>query len=336
MEDSFMGKKVLEVKDLVTTFRIDKKEYEVIRGISFDIEENETVCMVGESGCGKSVTTLAVMDLLPGNGRIVSGSIKLAGQELTTMSPKERNALRGRQMGMIFQEPMTALNPLLTIGRQMTEGLMLHLGMGKQEAHAAAVSYLEKVGIANPEDRMRQYPFQLSGGLRQRVMIAMVMAVRPSLLIADEPTTALDVTIQKQVLVLLNKLKKDVSTGILFITHDLGVVAEIADRVIILYSGRKVEEGPIHNIFARPLHPYTVGLMKAVPNVDEDDFDIQPIPGVFPNITEEIGGCRFHPRCPYATQRCRQEIPAELTVEPGHTVCCHKVAEELSGKEVRA
>ena len=331
-----MGKKVLEVKDLVTTFRIDKKEYEVIRGISFDIEENETVCMVGESGCGKSVTTLAVMDLLPGNGRIVSGSIKLAGQELTTMSPKERNALRGRQMGMIFQEPMTALNPLLTIGRQMTEGLMLHLGMGKQEAHAAAVSYLEKVGIANPEDRMRQYPFQLSGGMRQRVMIAMVMAVRPSLLIADEPTTALDVTIQKQVLVLLNKLKKDVSTGILFITHDLGVVAEIADRVIILYSGRKVEEGPIHNIFARPLHPYTIGLMKAVPNVDEDDFDIQPIPGVFPNITEEIGGCRFHPRCPYATQRCRQEIPAELTVEPGHTVCCHKVAEELSGKEVRA
>ena len=331
-----MGKKVLEVKDLVTTFRIDKKEYEVIRGISFDIEENETVCMVGESGCGKSVTALAVMDLLPGNGRIVSGSIKLAGQELTTMSPKERNALRGRQMGMIFQEPMTALNPLLTIGRQMTEGLMLHLGMGKQEAHAAAVSYLEKVGIANPEDRMRQYPFQLSGGLRQRVMIAMVMAVRPSLLIADEPTTALDVTIQKQVLVLLNKLKKDVSTGILFITHDLGVVAEIADRVIILYSGRKVEEGPIHNIFARPLHPYTIGLMKAVPNVDEDDFDIQPIPGVFPNITEEIGGCRFHPRCPYATQRCRQEIPAELTVEPGHTVCCHKVAEELSGKEVRA
>ena len=331
-----MGKKVLEVKDLVTTFRIDKKEYEVIRGVSFDIEENETVCMVGESGCGKRVTTLAVMDLLPGNGRIVSGSIKLAGQELTTMSPKERNALRGRQMGMIFQEPMTALNPLLTIGRQMTEGLMLHLGMGKQEAHAAAVSYLEKVGIANPEDRMRQYPFQLSGGLRQRVMIAMVMAVRPSLLIADEPTTALDVTIQKQVLVLLNKLKKDVSTGILFITHDLGVVAEIADRVIILYSGRKVEEGPIHNIFARPLHPYTIGLMKAVPNVDEDDFDIQPIPGTFPNITEEVGGCRFHPRCPYATQRCRQEIPAELTVEPGHTVCCHKVAEELSGKEVRA
>jgi len=331
-----MGKKVLEVKDLVTTFRIDKKDYEVIRGISFDIEENETVCMVGESGCGKSVTTLAVMDLLPSNGRIVSGSIKLGGQELTTMSSRERGALRGKQMGMIFQEPMTALNPLLTIGRQMTEGLMLHLGMSKKEAYDTAVSYLERVGIANPEDRMRQYPFQLSGGLRQRVMIAMVMAVQPSLLIADEPTTALDVTIQKQVLVLLNKLKKDVSTGVLFITHDLGVVAEIADRVIILYSGRKVEEGPIEAIFARPLHPYTVGLMRAVPNVDEDEFDIQPIPGIFPNITEEIGGCRFHPRCPYATDRCRRELPAELTVEPGHTVSCHKVAEELAGKEARA
>ena len=352
-----MGK-VLEVKDLVTTFRIGKKEYEVLRGISFDINENETVCMVGESGCGKSVTTLSVMDLLPNNGRVVSGSIKLNGQELTELSAKERNALRGKQMGMIFQEPMTALNPLLTIGRQLTEGLRLHKGLSKEEAWKVAVTYLEKVGIANPETRMKQYPFQLSGGLRQRIMIAMVMAVEPSLLIADEPTTALDVTIQKQVLVLLNKLKKDVSTGILFITqaldvtiqaqilelinrlkaqrnlsiifitHDLGVVAEIADRVIILYSGRKVEEGSIEAIFAKPLHPYTVGLMKAVPNVDEDDFDIQPIPGTFPNITEEIGGCRFHPRCPYATERCRTEVPAELEIEPGHTVSCHKVEEE--------
>ena len=322
-----MGK-VLEVKDLVTTFRIGKKEYEVLRGISFDINENETVCMVGESGCGKSVTTLSIMDLLPNNGRVVSGSIKLNGQELTTLSSKERNALRGKQMGMIFQEPMTALNPLLTIGRQLTEGLRLHKGLSKEEAWKVAVTYLEKVGIANLEDRMKQYPFQLSGGLRQRIMIAMVMAVEPSLLIADEPTTALDVTIQKQVLVLLNKLKKDVSTGVLFITHDLGVVAEIADRVIILYSGRKVEEGSIETIFAKPLHPYTVGLMKAVPNVDEDDFDIQPIPGTFPNITEDIGGCRFHPRCLYATERCRTEVPAELEIEPGHLVCCHKVEEE--------
>lgn len=324
-----MGK-VLEVKDLVTTFRIDKKEYEVLRGVSFDLNENETLCMVGESGCGKSVTTLSVMGLLPNNGRIVSGSIKLNGQELTAMSPKELNTLRGKQMGMIFQEPMTALNPLLTIGRQMTESLMLHKSMSKKEATETAISYLEKVGIANPEERLKQYPFQLSGGLRQRIMIAMVMSVQPSLLIADEPTTALDVTIQKQVLVLLNKLKKDVSTGVLFITHDLSVVAEIADRVIVLYSGRKVEEGTIEQIFAKPQHPYTVGLMNAVPNVDLDEFDIQPIPGTFPNITEDIGGCRFHPRCPYATERCRKEVPAELETEPGHFVYCHKVEEEQS------
>jgi len=321
--------KVLEVKDLVTTFRIGKEDYEVLRGISFDIHENETLCVVGESGCGKSVTTLSVMDLLPNNGKVVSGSIKLNGQELTTMSTAERNTLRGKQMGMIFQEPMTALNPLLTIGRQLTEGLRLHLNMGKDEAHKTAVSYLERVGIANPEDRMRQYPFQLSGGLRQRVMIAMVMAAQPSLLIADEPTTALDVTIQKQVLVLLNKLKKDVSTGVLFITHDLGVVAEIADRVIILYSGRKVEEGSARDVFHNPKHPYTIGLMNAVPNVEKDDYEISPIPGIFPNITEDIGGCRFHPRCPYATERCRTEVPAELTIGPGHYAACHKVEEDL-------
>ncbi len=324
-----MGK-VLEVKDLVTTFRIDKKEYEVLRGVSFDLNENETLCMVGESGCGKSVTTLSVMGLLPNNGRIVSGSIKLNGQELTTMSPKELNTLRGKQMGMIFQEPMTALNPLLTIGRQMTESLMLHRGMSKKEAMETAKNYLEKVGIANPEERLKQFPFQLSGGLRQRIMIAMVMSVQPSLLIADEPTTALDVTIQKQVLVLLNKLKKDVSTGVLFITHDLSVVAEIADRVIVLYSGRKVEEGTIEQIFAKPQHPYTIGLMNAVPNVDLDEFDIQPIPGTFPNITEDIGGCRFHPRCPYATERCRREVPEMLETEPGHFVYCHKIEEEQS------
>ena len=324
-----MGK-VLEVKDLVTTFRIDKKEYEVLRGVSFDLNENETLCMVGESGCGKSVTTLSVMGLLPNNGRVVSGSIKLNGQELTTMSPKELNTLRGKQMGMIFQEPMTALNPLLTIGRQMTESLMLHRGMSKKEAMETAKNYLEKVGIANPEERLKQFPFQLSGGLRQRIMIAMVMSVQPSLLIADEPTTALDVTIQKQVLVLLNKLKKDVSTGVLFITHDLSVVAEIADRVIVLYSGRKVEEGTIEQIFAKPQHPYTIGLMNAVPNVDLDEFDIQPIPGTFPNITEDIGGCRFHPRCPYATERCRREVPEMLETEPGHFVYCHKIEEEQS------
>lgn len=323
-----MSDTVLEIKNLVTTFRINKKEYPVIRDISFEIHENETLCMVGESGCGKSVTTLSVMGLLPENGAVRSGSIKLCGEELLGMSPRQLGQVRGKKMGMIFQEPMTSLNPLLTIGYQLTEGLRQHLGMSKAEAHATAVSYLEKVGIANAEERMKQFPFQLSGGLRQRIMIAMMMSLQPRLLIADEPTTALDVTIQKQVLLLLNRLKQDMKTGILFITHDLGVVAQIADRVIVLYSGSKVEEGATRQIFENPLHPYTNGLIAAVPNVDSDEFEIRPIPGTFPSITEEIGGCRFHPRCPYATERCRQEVPQALEYEPGHFVACHKVEEE--------
>ncbi len=323
-----MSDTVLEVKNLVTTFRINKKEYPVIRDISFEIHENETLCMVGESGCGKSVTTLSVMGLLPENGAVRSGSIKLCGEELLGMSPRQLGQVRGKKMGMIFQEPMTSLNPLLTIGYQLTEGLRQHHGMSKAEAHATAVSYLEKVGIANAEERMKQFPFQLSGGLRQRIMIAMMMSLQPRLLIADEPTTALDVTIQKQVLLLLNRLKQDMKTGILFITHDLGVVAQIADRVIVLYSGSKVEEGATRQIFENPLHPYTNGLIAAVPNVDSDEFEIRPIPGTFPSITEEIGGCRFHPRCPYATERCRQEVPQALEYEPGHFVACHKVEEE--------
>jgi oligopeptide/dipeptide ABC transporter ATP-binding protein len=321
---------VLEVKDLVTTFRIDRKEYQVLRGISFHIGRNETLCMVGESGCGKSVSTLAVMDLLPINGKVVSGSIRLEGTELTDLTRKQRNAVRGKKMGMIFQEPMTALNPLLTIGYQLTEGLRRHKGLNKKEARETAVAYLSRVGIANPEDRMRQFPFQLSGGLRQRIMIAMVLSVKPSLLIADEPTTALDVTIQKQVLSLLRSLKKEISAGILFITHDLGVVAEIADRVVILYAGHKVEEGPVKDIFNHPRHPYTVGLLNAVPNVDDDDFVLKAIPGTFPNITEDIPGCRFHPRCPYATDRCREAVPEEAEYETGHFVACHRAGEVLS------
>ena len=323
-----MSDTVLEVKNLVTTFRINKKEYPVIRDISFEIHENERLCRVGVGGCGTSVTTLSIMGLLPENGAVRSGSIKLCGEELLGMSPRQLGQVRGKKMGMIFQEPMTSLNPLLTIGYQLTEGLRQHLGMSKAEAHATAVSYLEKVGIANAEERMKQYPFQLSGGLRQRIMIAMMMSLQPRLLIADEPTTALDVTIQKQVLLLLNRLKQDMKTGILFITHDLGVVAQIADRVIVLYSGSKVEEGATRQIFENPLHPYTNGLIAAVPNVDSDEFEIRPIPGTFPSITEEIGGCRFHPRCPYATERCRQEVPQALEYEPGHFVACHKVEEE--------
>jgi len=315
--------KVMEVKDLNATFKINSKEYEVLHNISLSIAKNETVCIVGESGCGKSVTTLCIMDLLPNNGRVVSGSIKLNGEELTTLNTKERAKYRGSKMGMIFQEPMTALNPLLTIGYQLRENLINHQGLNKKEADKAAVEYLKKVGIANPESRLKQYPFQLSGGLRQRILIAMVLSAKPDLIIADEPTTALDVTIQKQVLALLNNLKKEINAGILFITHDLGVVAEIADRVVVLYAGRKVEEGSVKEIFENPLHPYTIGLMKAVPDVDSDEYDIQPIEGTFPNITEKIPGCRFNPRCTKAFAKCFQEAPETIEISKGHYVACH-------------
>ena len=304
---------VLEVKNLTAAFRIRKKEYEVLHDVSFSIKRNETLCVVGESGCGKSVTTLCIMQLLPSNGRIVSGSIKLDGVELTKLSKKEMVSQRGKKVGMIFQEPMTSLNPLL------------HRGVKKDEADRIAIEYLRKAGIANPESRMKQYTFELSGGLRQRVMIAMMLSAQPSLLIADEPTTALDVTIQKQVLKLLADLKKDMNAGVLFITHDLGVVAEIADRIVVLYAGRKVEEGTAEQIFKNPQHPYTVGLMKAVPDVDADEYDIQPIPGNIPAITDVIPGCRFNPRCSYAAQcpKCCQEAPETIEVEPGHFVACH-------------
>jgi len=320
--------KVLEVNHLVATFAIAKKEYQVLRDLSFYVDRGETLCIVGESGCGKSVTTLAVMDLLPNNGRIVSGSIKLNDTELVGMGKKERAGYRGSHMGMVFQEPMTALNPLLTIGHQLTESIILHRKVNKKEAYEIAIEYMKKVGMSNPEERMKQYPFQLSGGLRQRVLIAMVVSVNPELLIADEPTTALDVTIQKQVLQIIHKLKKEMDAGVLFITHDLGVVAEIADRVIVLYSGKKVEEGRVTDIFDHPRHPYTIGLLNAVPNVDLDNFEIKPIPGTFPSLTDDIKGCRFNPRCVFASERCRNEVPGETTVGDGHVAACFKVEEE--------
>lgn len=321
--------KVLDIQKLHATFTIQKKDYEVLHDISFSINRNETVCVVGESGCGKSVTTLCIMQLLPKNGKIKSGQILVDGSDITKLSKKEVRKFRGKKMGMIFQEPMTALNPLLTIGFQMRETIMLHRGLDKKQANDLAITYLKKVGIASPESRLKQYPFQLSGGLRQRIMIAMVLSAQPDLLIADEPTTALDVTIQKQVLSLLNDLKKDMNAGILFITHDLGVVAEIADRVVVLYAGRKVEEGTTEQIFKNPKHPYTIGLMNAVPNVDLDEFEIRPIPGTFPNITEEIKGCRFNPRCPRANEcpLCFKAAPEVVEVEPGHLVACHLAVE---------
>lgn len=329
-----MDEALLQVRELDAVFRIGKVDYPVLQKLSFNVGKKETVCMVGETGCGKSVTALALMDLLPKNGRVTGGSMRLSGEEITSLSRRERGALRGKRMGMVFQEPMTALNPLLTIGRQLTEGLILHRGMTAAAAAEYAARCLDTVGIADPEERMRQYPFQMSGGMRQRVMIAMVLAVEPELFIADEPTTALDVTIQKQVLVLLNKLKKNMEAGIIFITHDLGVVAEIADRVVVLYAGFKVEEGTVVEIFRNPKHPYTKGLLSCVPNIKDNERVIRPIPGNMPNITEMISGCRFHPRCPLADERCRTTPPPEnLCGDEGHLVSCYAVEGNEGGSK---
>lgn len=317
-----MSDTVLEVKNLVTTFRINKKEYPVIRDISFEIHENETLCMVGESGCGKSVTTLSVMGLLPENGAVRSGSIKLCGEELLGMSPRQLGQVRGKKMGMIFQEPMTSLNPLLTIGYQLTEGLRQHHGMSKAEAHATAVSYLEKVGIANAEERMKQFPFQLSGGLRQRIMIAMMMSLQPRLLIADEPTTALDVTIQHQILKQMRSLQEEYGTSIIFITHDLGVVAELCDRVVVLYGGLVMEEAEINDLFENPLHPYTMGLLASIPGLTKDKSErLQSIPGSPPDMTKPPKGCPFASRCQFARNICAAECPPFVQVGSRQARC---------------
>ncbi|WP_461207676.1 ABC transporter ATP-binding protein [Clostridium sp. DL1XJH146] len=323
-----MGK-LLEVTDLKAGFRIDGEQFLALRGISFELSKGETLCIVGESGCGKSVTSLAIMDLLPVNGNVVGGSIKFKGQELLTLSTKERRSFRGNKIGMIFQEPMTALNPLLTIGYQLKEALKLHKCIKGKEASQKAIEYLEKVGIPEAKERLKQYPYQLSGGLRQRVMIAMVLCAEPDIIIADEPTTALDVTIQAQVLKLLEDLKKELNIGIILITHDMGVVAEVADRVCVLYAGEKCEEGTSYEIFNNPKHPYTKGLLASVPNIDSDSFNNNPIPGVFPTIQEEIDGCRFNTRCTKAFDKCfsRKNVLPIVQCAKDHYFICHLGAE---------
>ena len=334
-----MSDTVLEVKNLVTTFRINKKEYPVIRDISFEIHENETLCMVGESGCGKSVTTLSVMGLLPENGAVRSGSIKLCGEELLGMSPRQLGQVRGKKMGMIFQEPMTSLNPLLTIGYQLTEGLRQHHGMSKAEAHATAVSYLEKVGIANAEERMKQFPFQLSGGLRQRIMIAMMMSLQPRLLIADEPTTALDVTIQAQIFELMEKLKREHDTAIMLITHDMGVVSELADDVAVMYMGSIVERGSVREVLKYPAHPYTAALLRSIPILHKGRGQrLEPIRGSTPDPYDRPKGCQFAPRCDFCCEKCRQEMPSEVPVCDGHAVRCWNAEQVYAGhrEEVEA
>lgn len=317
-----MTHSLLEVKNLVTSFRTSEGTVQAVKGVSFHVDKGETLCIVGESGCGKSITSLSVMRLLPSNGGIESGEILLNDEPLQNLSNEKMRKLRGNRMSMIFQEPMTALNPVLTIGYQLREPLLLHKNISKTEATKQGVELLRQVGIPNPEKRINQYPHELSGGMRQRVMIAMALACNPSLLIADEPTTALDVTIQAQILDLINDLKENLNMGVLMITHDMGVVAEVADRVMVMYAGKKIEEGPVQEIFENPQHPYTRGLLNSVPNVDDPEFELEPIPGNMPGLNEQISGCRFHPRCPLATEKCIASAPPEIEISKGHYSSC--------------
>lgn len=318
-----MSQELLKVDNLVTTFRTADGKLSAVRGVSFSVNKGETLCIVGESGCGKSITSLSIMGLLASNGAIEEGSsVVFEGRELTKLGKEELRKLRGNRMSMIFQEPMTALNPTFTVGFQLREPLMIHKNLSKREAHLKGIELLKQVGIPYPEKRMEQYPHELSGGMRQRVMIAIALACSPSLLIADEPTTALDVTIQAQILDLMDDLKDQFGMGVIMVTHDMGVVAEVADRVMVMYAGEKIEEGDVESIFNNPQHPYTIGLLRSVPNVDDKDHELNPIPGSLPNLNEEISGCRFHARCELATEKCIQQSPKSFTVKDGHTVRC--------------
>ena len=318
--------RLLEVTDLKTYFDTDEGVVKAVDGVSFHIDRGETLAVVGESGSGKSVTSLSVMRLIPTPpGRIASGAMTFEGQDLVKKSEREMRRIRGNDISMIFQEPMTSLNPVYTVGDQIAEAIVLHQGKSYREAMKLAVEMLDLVGIPEPGKRVKNYPHQMSGGMRQRVMIAMALSCGPKLLIADEPTTALDVTIQAQILDLMRKLQREIGMSILFITHDLGVVAEMADRVVVMYAGRAVEEGDVNDIFARPQMPYTLGLMNSIPRVDraaEHQERLEAIPGNVPNPLYLPEGCAFHPRCRFAIDACKAAIPPLEDAGEGHMVRC--------------
>jgi len=319
---------VLEIDGLRTYFESEDATVRAVDGISLTLERGETLGLVGESGCGKSVTALSVMRLLrQPPARIAAGSVRLEGRDLLALSEDAMRDVRGNEISMIFQEPMTSLNPVLTVGRQVAETFTVHQAVPWREALERAEEMLRVVRIPDPKRRLKEFPHQLSGGMRQRVMIAMALACRPKVLIADEPTTALDVTIQAQILHLMAELKEHVGASVLLITHDLGVVANTAQRVAVMYAGRKVEEAPVRELFRRPMHPYTVGLMGSIPRLKESATAsrrrrLQEIPGMVPALTEEIAGCAFAPRCPLATDRCRAERPPLEDKAEGHLAAC--------------
>jgi peptide/nickel transport system ATP-binding protein len=326
---------LLEVERLQTHFGTPDGVVRAVEGVSFKIDAGETVAIVGESGCGKSVTSMSILRLIQEPPGKIAGSIRFEGRELLELPETEMRTIRGNAISMIFQEPMTSLNPVLTVGRQIGETLRLHQGMSANQAEQKAIEMLILVGIPAPERRVREYPHQLSGGMRQRVMIAMALACNPRLLIADEPTTALDVTIQAQILDLMRDLQKRLGSAIMLITHDLGVVAEMAERVVVMYAGRKVEEAAVGEIFARPMHPYTQGLLGAVPKLGSSLHEggrsrLAEIPGLVPSLRKPIVGCAFAGRCDYATDLCRQVAPAIEAKASAHLVACHYAKQRVA------
>jgi oligopeptide/dipeptide ABC transporter ATP-binding protein len=314
---------VLSVRDLRTQFFTRDGVVRAVDGVSFDLARGETLCIVGESGCGKSVTALSIMRLVQGPaGRIAGGRVLLDGVDLAKLPENEMRKVRGARIGMIFQEPMTSLNPVLTVGFQIAEAVQLHRKVSRREAWAEAVKMLELVEIADPAERARAYPHQLSGGMRQRVMIAIALSCGPELLIADEPTTALDVTIQAQILELLDGLRDRLGMALLLITHDLGVVAERAERVLVMYAGRVVEEGPVDDVFRDPRHPYTRGLLRSVPRLGQPRTKLDPIPGIVPRLTDLPSGCRFRNRCELAEEACARIDPPLERFGNGRGAAC--------------
>ena len=320
---------LLNVKDLTVTFQTERGEVTAVDHLSFDLNRKETLCIVGESGSGKSVTALSIMGLLPQPaGRVAGGSIRFQGQELTGLSNKQMQHIRGNRISMIFQEPMTSLNPVYTVGYQISEVLKKHKGMKTKEAMEYAADLLSRVGIPEPKKRVHQFPHELSGGLRQRVMIAMALSCDPDILIADEPTTALDVTIQAQILRLIESLKKDSDMSVIFITHDLGVVSQISDRTIVMYGGMKMEERYAEGFFDHARHPYTVSLLGCIPSHSLEERSLKPIPGVIPSLANMPKGCRFSNRCSQATALCHTQVPELSETEPGHWIACHQAGKE--------
>lgn len=318
-----LSEHLLEIQDLKTIFATEKGSVTAVDGVSFYIDAGEMVGIVGESGCGKSVTSESILQLLNARTTTYEGQIIYKGRNLLALSRDEMRHIRGNEISMIFQDPMSSLNPVYTIGNQIAEAIMIHQKLGKKEAYRKAVEMLRMTGIPAPERRIAEYPHQLSGGMRQRAMIALALSCQPQLLIADEPTTALDVTIQAQIIDLIQKLRNDTNMGVMLITHDLGVVAEVCTRVIVMYLGQVIEEGPVNQLFANPLHPYTRGLLKSIPRISGDrGRKLHVIKGMVPSLHNIPQGCRFAPRCEFAADRCREENPELQDAESGQKVRC--------------